>query len=83
VTDAGDLVEIEETVPAGKVPGPARAAAEKEAGMGATLRWEKKTMILYEVHFKKGGKSREMILTPDWRRVHEEGDETMDQGEDE
>ena len=75
VTEGGDLVEIEESAPAEKVPAPARAEAQKEAGKGAKLEWEKKTMLLYEVHYKKDGKSREMILTPDGRRFHEEGDD--------
>jgi len=83
VTEVGDLVEIEEVIPAGKVPAPARAEAEKEAGKEAKLMWEKKTVVMYEVHFKKDGKGREMILTPDGRRFHEEGDEKQDKDEDE
>jgi len=73
VTEAGDLVEIEEAVPADQVPAAARAEAEKEAGKDAKLTWEKKTIVMYEVHFKKDGKAHEMILTPDGHRYHEEG----------
>jgi hypothetical protein len=85
VTEPGDLVEMEEAVAAEKVPAPARAAAQKEAGKDAKLMWEKKTVVMYEVHFKKNGKGQEMILTPDGRRFHEEGGEkdAQDQDEDE
>jgi hypothetical protein len=80
VTEAGALVEIEEAVPADAVPAAARAEVEKEAGTGATLAFEKKTLLMYEAHFKKDGKGREIIVLPDGRRYFEEGDE---QGEDE
>jgi len=83
VTEAGDLVEIEEVVPADKVPVPVRAEAEKEAGRDAKLMWEKKTIVMYEVHFKKDGQGREMVLTPDGRRFHEERDDNRDKDEDE
>lgn len=76
VTESGDLVEIEEMIPAGKVPSAARAEAEKEAGKDATLTFEKKTMVLYEIHFEREGKGRETILTPDGRRYNEEGAES-------
>jgi len=75
VTESGDFVEIEETIPADKVPAAARAEAEKEAGKEAKLTFEKKTIVMYEVHFKKGDKGQEMILTPDGRRYHEDGDD--------
>jgi len=78
VTEAGDLVETEEVIPAERVPAKARAEAEKDAGKEAKLMWEKKTLVLYEVHFKKDGKGREIILTPDGRRYYEEGDEKAD-----
>lgn len=77
VTEAGDLVELEEVVPADKVPAAARAEVEKVAGKDATLTWEKKTYIMYEVHFKKDGKGHEVLLTPDGRR-HEEEQEQGD-----
>jgi hypothetical protein len=83
VTEAGDLVEIEEVISAAKVPAPARAAAEKEAGKDTKLTWEKKTLVMYEVHYKKGDKGQEMILTPDGRSFHEEGDDKQDKDEDE
>ena len=78
VTETGDLVEIEEVIPADKVPATARNAVEKEAGKDAKLSWEKKTIVMYEVHIKKADKAREMILTPDGRRIHEENDDDQD-----
>lgn len=83
VTEAGDVVEIEETVPGDKVPGSVRTAVEKEAGKDAKLAWEKKTLYLYEVHFKKDGKGREIIYTADGRRFHEETDADADENENE
>jgi hypothetical protein len=73
VTESGDVVEIEEVIPSDKVPAKARAEVEKEAGKKAKMTWEKKTFVLYEVHYKKDGKGHEIILTPDGRRYHEEG----------
>lgn len=75
VTDTGDIVEIEEVIPTDKVPAAARAEVEKAAGKDAKLMWEKKTVVMYEVHFKKDGKGHEMILTPDGRRIEEPKDE--------
>jgi hypothetical protein len=73
VTADGDLVEIEETVSGDSVPKAVMAAAEKTAGKGAELRFEKKTLILYEVKFKKGDRKHELVLTPDGRQQeHEE-----------
>jgi len=83
VTEAGDVVEIEESIPAEKVPATVRSAVEKEAGQGATIHYEKKTFIAYEAHFKKDGKGRELMVTPDGRRTHEEGEGDEDEGEEE
>ena len=83
VTEAGDLVEIEEVVPVDKVPAPVRGQADKEAGKDAKVTFEKKTMVLYEIHFDKGGKGQEMIFTPDGRRYVEEGEKTGEKEEEE
>jgi hypothetical protein len=89
VTASGDLVEIEETIPADKVPSLVRAETEKAAGKGAKVKYEKKTLVMYEVHFKKGDRGQEVILTPDGRRYMEEGadqgrgDQDEDEHEDE
>lgn len=73
VTESGDLVEIEEIIPAERVPAAVRAATEREAGRDARMTFEKKTLVMYEVHYRKGDRGREMILTPDGRRYHEAG----------
>lgn len=73
VTETGDLVEIEETVPADMVPAPVRSAVEKQAGKDAKITYEKKTMVIYEAHYKTGEKGHEVIFTPDGRPYHEEG----------
>jgi hypothetical protein len=82
VTASGDLVEIEEVIPADKLPGAVRSEAENMAGKDAKVTFEKKTLLMYEFHFKKDGKGHEVILTPDGRRYHEEGAE-QDKDEDE
>jgi hypothetical protein len=75
VTDAGDLVEVEEIVPGDQAPAAVRSAAEHAAGKETRVTFEKKTLVLYEIHFRQGGHVHEMIFTPDGRRYHEEGEE--------
>jgi hypothetical protein len=72
VTPTGDLVNIEEKITIDQVPAAVRKAARKQAGMNASLKFEKKTMILYEAKFKKAEKKRELLLTPDGRCFKEE-----------
>ena len=81
VTESGDLVEIEEVVSADKVPAAVRAASEKQAGKDAKLTFEKKTMVMYEVHFKKGDKGQELVLTPDGL-YHENGGKNGEKDKD-
>lgn len=83
VTESGDLVEIEESIAAEQVPGGVRSAVEKEAGKDAKISYEKKTMIVYEAHFKKGDRKREVLMTPDGRVHHEEGGHEGEHAEDE
>ena len=71
VTEAGDLVVIEEVVPTDTIPGAVAADAKKQAGQAA-ITVEKKTMVLYEIHYKKDGKSQELVLTPDARKFDED-----------
>lgn len=71
VTEAGDVVEIEESLPSAKIPAAVCAAAEKVAGNGATF--ERKTLYLYEIHFKKDGKNQERVFTADAREYKENG----------
>jgi hypothetical protein len=72
VTKAGALVEIEQQINFKKVPASVRKAALKAAGKNAKLACEKKTMILYEIKFRKDDGMHELLLTPDGRRVEEE-----------
>lgn len=60
VTEGGEVVEIEESMPADKIPAGVRAAAEKAGAKDGTF--ERKTLYLYEVHFKKDGKPHELIF---------------------
>ncbi len=82
VTDSGDLVEIEETVSADKVPARVRAESEKQAGKDAKITFEKKTLVLYEIHYQKAGKGHEAMFTPDGRPYHEEGENKAEQDAD-
>ncbi|MCD6392496.1 MAG: hypothetical protein J7M40_03215 [Planctomycetes bacterium] len=72
VTDAGALVEIEQHIAADKVPAAALKAARKAAGKKVDLACERKTMVLYEIKFRKGDGLCEMLLTPDGRLVKEQ-----------
>lgn len=83
VTPRGDLVEIEEQVDADQVPAATLKAARKAAGKDVPLAFEKKTMILYEVKFRKGDRRHELLLTPDGRRVEEEVEKGNPDGDDE
>jgi hypothetical protein len=71
VTPTGDVVEIEESVDLAGVPAAVAQAAKAAAGP-AELRFEKKTLVLYEVKFRQGDRVHELVLTPDARRVEEE-----------
>ena len=83
VTKAGALVEIEKRVDTDKVPAAVLKAVRKAAGKGAQLMFEQKTMILYEVKFRKGDSRHELLLTPDGRRVEEEVEKgNPDDGDD-
>lgn len=62
VTEAGDLIEQEESVAGDAVPKAAVAAAQATAGDKTPLRWVKKTFVVYEVQFKKDNKHHEVLL---------------------
>ncbi len=72
VTASGDLVEIEEQVSAKQVPATVLAAARAAAGSDTRMGFEKKTLILYEVKFRKGDGWHELLLTADGRCLEEE-----------
>lgn len=83
VTPSGDVVELEEMMPAEKVPSVVRGELQKAAGKDAQVHIERKTFYVYEGHFKKDGKVRELLLTPDGRPYHEEDQQGGEQDEDE
>jgi hypothetical protein len=84
VSESGEVIEIEEGIPAGKVPAAVKAAAEKEAGKDAKLTFEKKTVTMYEVKFTKADKKHELVLMPDGRQhgKNGRGEEEDDEDED-
>lgn len=82
VTADGAVIEIEEAVTGDSVPKAVMAAAKKFAGKDAELKFEKETIIRYEVKFKKGDKYHELVLTGEGRQIKEE-DEEEDQSDDE
>ncbi len=82
VTDAGALVEIEQEIAANKVPAAALKAARKAAGKNVKLACERKTMILYEIKFRKGDGFHELLLTPDGRLVEKEVEKGKSDDED-
>jgi len=79
VTPAGDLVELEEHIPADAVPKAVMNAAKTAAGPEVQLYFERKTLTLYEVKYKKGDRTHELMLGPDGRqRGHEESSDDAD-----
>lgn len=82
VTARGDLVEIEEGIGPDDVPAAVRKVAGKAAG-DAGMKFERKTMILYEVKFRKGGKYHEVLLTPDGRILEREQESAGEEGDEE
>src|SRR5262245_23280245 len=82
VTATGDLVELEEKLPAAKVPAAVRAAAEKEAGKDAKVSFEKKTEVMYEIHFRKGDRGHEIMFYPTGDRAHGEGHDEDEKEQD-
>ena len=74
VTAEGDLVELEEAVPADAVPARVRAAAGKQLDAG-TARFVRKTWIVYEVEGTVAGAAREVIFTPTGVKVDELDDD--------
>lgn len=81
VTEAGALVEIEEAVSSDVIPKAVMDTVEKAAGKNAKMYFEKKTLVMYEVKYKKGDRRHELVLSPDGRK-HEHEDEPSGKGED-
>jgi len=74
VTADGVLVELEEKVPAGAVPAAVRSAATKLFPNGAKVKFQKKTIVLYEVEAKVAGKEREVLISPTGKVLGEDDD---------
>lgn len=74
VTPTGDLVELEEQVAVDKVPAAIVDEVKKTAGPDASLFFEKKTMILYEVKFRKENRRHEILYAPDGRMLQQESE---------
>ncbi|RIK67530.1 MAG: hypothetical protein DCC66_11440 [Planctomycetota bacterium] len=73
VTASGDLVEIEEAIPEASAPKAVLDKARSAAGKDEKLFVEKKTVILYEVKYRKDNRRHEVVYSPDGREhEHEE-----------
>jgi len=75
VTADGVLVELEEKVPAGAVPAAVRSAATKLFPNGTKVKFQKKTIVLYEVEAKVAGKEREVLISPTGKVLGENDDD--------
>jgi len=64
VTCEGALVKLEQVVAAKDVPTAVKSAAAKMFPGVANLKYEKKTIVLYEVEGKVKGKKRELSFSP-------------------
>jgi hypothetical protein len=82
VTKTGDVVEIEEIMPVEKVPAGVRTAAEKEAGKDTKITYERKTLFLYEIHYKKDGKGHEAMFRTMGVPYQESGKQEQDKDDD-
>lgn len=72
VTASGDVVVLEEEIAANAAPRPVRQTAGKAFPKGAKLRFEKRTVILYEVEAEIDGKESHIIVAPTGQRFDEE-----------
>ena len=91
VTADGVLVELAESVPAGKAPSAVQAVIAQHFGTGTDVTVVKKMIVVYEVEAKINGAEKELLIFPTGR-VHdapkgepdddEEDDDNDDDGED-
>lgn len=82
VTASGDLVEIEEAIPEASVPKSILDKARSASGKDAKLFVEKKTVILYEVKYRKNDRRHEVVYSPDGREHEHEEDAGTDDSDD-
>lgn len=81
VTADGTVLEIEEDLAASDVPPAVQQAAAKHLAGADQLTFLKKTIILYEVQGRVGGKHREVAISPTGqigRHEHEDDDHHCD-----
>jgi uncharacterized membrane protein YkoI len=71
VTEAGDVLEVEQEMQLEAAPAAVREAASREAGT-ARASCEKITLHMYEIEFRKDGREHEILFTADGRRFREE-----------
>ena len=91
VTVGGDLVEMEEPVDAADVPEAVKAVAAKKFPAGANVKYERVTIVLYEIEAKVGDKEKEITVLPTgkvFEKAHKEkkdkdDDDDDDDGEEE
>ena len=81
VTADGDLVEIEESISQNALPKPVLENVRTIAGDDAKLYVEKKTVVFYEIKFKKDNRRHAIVFSPDGRQ-HEHEQENAAEGED-
>lgn len=83
VTIHGDLVEIEEAIPVATAPKCVLEKAQAAAGKDAKLFVEKKTVVLYEVKYRKDNRKHEVVYSADGRvHEHEHEEAVGDTGDD-
>lgn len=82
VTAVGDVVEIEEVIPAQSAPKAVLEKARAAAGKDASLFVEKKTLVMYEVKYRKGDERHEVIYSPDGREHEHEKEKGDGDGDD-
>jgi hypothetical protein len=82
VTADGVLLELEESVDSDKVPEAVRTAAGKALPGDQKLRYEKHTIVLYEVKGKVDGKNKEIAINPGGKIAGQEEDDDDDKEDD-
>lgn len=81
VTADGEIVEIEEGIQTARLPKAILEAARKAAGKDGEIRAEKKTIVLYEVKYRRDGKRHEVVYSADGRmHDHEDAEESAESG---
>ncbi len=83
VTEDGTLIEMEETIPAEKIPASIRAVIAKHFGANAKVVVEKKMIVVYEVEGTAKGEREELLVLPTGRVIEDaDDDDDEDEGED-